>query len=206
MKKGDVNRQRPERLEVGTIPGTRKIHAAVGISPYVLNVRRLSCFCDSCLFSQANEACHNNGYVSEWSEKQMKTKWIAATANVPIPDVRDVPEERSVPQLPHFDMDEIYEHLQETEGDDTLHCSINYLQPDSVSSITHAPSHVEESTLPIQMTTSEFINKPPLASGIIDAESPILPPVNCSTPVPATLSEVSPGENVPTQECHFKEK
>lgn len=74
VKKGEIARNRPARTEVSTLPGTRSLHAAVGIGRYHLKVRRLSCFCNACNSPDDTTTCPNNDYVSGWMEKKLRLK------------------------------------------------------------------------------------------------------------------------------------
>ena len=72
IKKGEIERNRPKRTGAATLPGTRKLHAIVGLAPMNLNVRRLSCFCDSCTKDESSSTCANSEYVTNWKHKQLK--------------------------------------------------------------------------------------------------------------------------------------
>lgn len=71
VSNGDVDRNRPSRTQVSTLPGTRLLHAAVGLGEYSLKTRRLSCFCDSCN-GLNDETCPNIEYVGKWTKKKMR--------------------------------------------------------------------------------------------------------------------------------------
>ncbi|KAJ8050293.1 hypothetical protein HOLleu_03437 [Holothuria leucospilota] len=69
----DIKRNRPSRLDICGLPGTRQIHSVCGVGPKQLKVRRLSCFCQGC--SSGGE-CLNSAYVDKWTAKTLKTKRI----------------------------------------------------------------------------------------------------------------------------------
>lgn len=73
VKTEDINHQRPTRSKVTAIAGTRQIHAAVGVEPHKLKVRRLSCFCEACNAGEAHN-CVNVGYAGTWTVKKLKVK------------------------------------------------------------------------------------------------------------------------------------
>lgn len=69
-KVGDICRERSSRVDVKTVPGIRGIHAVAGVEPYVVNTRRLSCFCKNCTDSN-EDACLNAGIVDTWVQKKI---------------------------------------------------------------------------------------------------------------------------------------
>ena len=62
VNEGDINRDR-SYIDVKTVPQTRQIHQVTNSSvPYIINKRRLSCFCPGCLTSD-EASCANSDIV-----------------------------------------------------------------------------------------------------------------------------------------------
>jgi hypothetical protein len=71
VPKEDIHRDRPE-CNVKMLKGTMDIHSvsATG-TPYQLQVRNLSCFCNKCCLDEGNH-CANASHVNPWKETQLK--------------------------------------------------------------------------------------------------------------------------------------
>uniref|UniRef100_UPI00358DDD6C uncharacterized protein isoform X2 n=1 Tax=Myxine glutinosa TaxID=7769 RepID=UPI00358DDD6C len=83
VSEGDINRHRPSRTNVCTLPGTRRINAVRGVAPYEVKSRRLSCFCHSCRQNR-EELCENKDVTSEWTARKLTVQGASqAKANQP---------------------------------------------------------------------------------------------------------------------------
>ncbi|XP_033731738.1 uncharacterized protein LOC117321430 [Pecten maximus] len=66
----NIQRPRPER-NIRTIPGTQKIHSLVGVEREMVKTRRLSCFCQNCLYGTP-ENCQQKEYIDQWKPIRLK--------------------------------------------------------------------------------------------------------------------------------------
>ena len=74
VKDGDINRNRPDRTKVATLPGTRKLHAVQGVGPYKVQSRQLSCFCNACVHEESGARCANSDVVSKWTNRKLHVR------------------------------------------------------------------------------------------------------------------------------------
>ena len=71
LDKSEISRVRPQRTNVETLAGTRKIHSVVGLGGGKVNVRRLSCFCSECEGSNGRN-CLNSAYTTPRMKRSIK--------------------------------------------------------------------------------------------------------------------------------------
>ena len=69
----EINRNRPERVNVKTLDGTRKLHSVVGLGSDKVKVRRLSCYCAGC---EQSLPCLNAKYTTPWANKKIKREKV----------------------------------------------------------------------------------------------------------------------------------
>ena len=69
VAKNEIERQRPQ-TEVTTLKGSRGYHQFHVVGPYKLKVRRLSCFCSSCLIGN-EPMCNNSSYTGNFQHKNL---------------------------------------------------------------------------------------------------------------------------------------
>ncbi|XP_071481542.1 uncharacterized protein [Diadema antillarum] len=120
---GDINRERASRTDVDTISGVRRIHAVVGIEPYVLKARRFSCFCTGCL---AGETCLNNNIVDTWVQKIVRVSKKAAVDPVHGSQTREMISEQPVTAtVPEVDVTTADPLSGQVSEDDLLMPDIN---------------------------------------------------------------------------------
>ncbi|CAM4685940.1 unnamed protein product [Leuciscus chuanchicus] len=67
-----VVRERQDRVDVCTVPGTRQIHVVRGREPYNVQTRRLSCFCKAC--EEGRGECADRSYTGPWVDRVIKLK------------------------------------------------------------------------------------------------------------------------------------
>jgi hypothetical protein len=72
VKKGDINRDRPEREVKTALSGTRVLHAVRTVEPGVLDTRLLGCFCEGCVSPTQQSHCSNATYVMPWQKRVLK--------------------------------------------------------------------------------------------------------------------------------------
>ena len=66
-----IEHNRPNRTEhCKTLKGTRNVHAVKAIDSFLINTRRLSCFCEGCIGDGSE--CSNRDYVDEWELHDIK--------------------------------------------------------------------------------------------------------------------------------------
>ena len=82
VKAGDINRDRPERINIIPIIQTRKVHSLKPLGDGRVATRNLSCFCGPCIIGNQDE-CENAAHVEKWTDRSLRPRTSHLTRGQP---------------------------------------------------------------------------------------------------------------------------